>query len=171
MLCPNCNQPVDAASTYCSHCGCTLPKEEPPTQTAPNGLPSTNTMDINAELRKAEQKEHGFADMFYKAEGRLNRKPYILRVLVLQVVGFCLQLMGIVSGAAAAGGFGWQVFCFLIVGIPSILLLIRRLHDLGRTGWLWLLIWIPVVNFALVVYAFCFKGTTGPNRFGPDPLA
>lgn len=109
--------------------------------------------------------------MFYKAEGWLNRKPYILRVLVLQVVGFCLQLMGIVSGAAAAGGFGWQVFCFLIVGIPSILLLIRRLHDLGRTGWLWLLIWIPVVNFALVVYVFCFKGTTGPNRFGPDPLA
>ena len=91
MLCPNCNQPVDAASTYCSHCGCALPKEEPPTQTAPNGLPATNTMDINAELRKAEQKEHGFADMFYKAEGRLNRKPYILRVLVLQVVGFCLQ--------------------------------------------------------------------------------
>lgn len=85
MLCPNCNQPVDAASTYCSHCGCALPKEEPPTQTAPNGLPATNTMDINAEFRKAEQKEHGFADMFYKAEGRLNRKPYILRVLVLQV--------------------------------------------------------------------------------------
>lgn len=53
----------------------------------------------------------------------------------------------------------------------TILLLIRRLHDLGRTGWLWLLILIPLVNFALLVYVFCFKGTTGPNRFGPDPLA
>ena len=171
MLCPNCNQPVDAASTYCSHCGCALPKEEPPTQSGTNGLPATNTMDINAELRKAEQKEHGLADMFYKAEGRLNRKPYILRVLVLQVAGFCLQLFGLVSGVAAPESFGWKCFCFLLVGIPSILLLIRRLHDLGRTGWLWLLIWIPFVNFALVVYAFCFKGTTGPNRFGPDPLA
>lgn len=53
----------------------------------------------------------------------------------------------------------------------TILLLIRRLHDLGRTGWFWLLIWFPFVNLALLVYAFCFKGTTGPNRFGPDPLA
>ena len=122
MFCPNCNQSVDAASSYCSHCGCALPKEEPPMQSGTNGLPSTNIMDINAELRKAKQKEHGFADMFYKAEGRLNRKPYILRVLVLQVAGFCLQLMGLISGAAAAGGFGWQVFCFLIVGIPSSIL-------------------------------------------------
>lgn len=170
MLCPNCNQPVDAASTYCSHCGCTLPKEEPPTLSAPNGLPATNTMDINAEFRKAEQKEHGLADMFYKAEGRLNRKPYILRVLVLQVAGFCLQLMGIVSGVATPESFAWKCFCFLVVGIPSILLLIRRLHDLGRTGWFWLLIWFPFVNLALLIYAFCFKGTLGPNRFGPDPL-
>ena len=171
MLCPNCNQSVDAASSYCSHCGCALPKEEPPTQSGTNGLPSTNIMDINAELRKAKQKEHGFADMFYKAEGQLNRKPYILRVLVLHVVVFCLQLFGIVFGVATPESFAWKCFCFLVVGIPSILLLIRRLHDLGRTGWLWLLTWIPFVNFALVVYAFCFKGTTGPNRFGPDPLA
>lgn len=53
----------------------------------------------------------------------------------------------------------------------TILLLIRRLHDLGRTGWFWLLIWFPFVNLALLVYAFCFKGTLGLNRFGPDPLA
>lgn len=52
----------------------------------------------------------------------------------------------------------------------TILLLIRRLHDLGRTGWFWLLIWFPFVNLALLVYAFCCKGTLGPNRFGPDPL-
>ena len=53
----------------------------------------------------------------------------------------------------------------------TILLLIRRLHDLGRTGWFCLLIWFPFVNLALLVYAFCFKGTIGLNRFGPDPLA
>lgn len=66
MLCPNCNQPVDAASTYCSHCGCALPKEEPPTQTAPNGLPATNTMDINAEFRKAEKKNMALQICFTK---------------------------------------------------------------------------------------------------------
>ncbi len=53
----------------------------------------------------------------------------------------------------------------------TILLLIRRLHDLGRTGWFCLLIWFPFVNLALLVYAFCFKRTLGLNRFGPDPLA
>ena len=53
----------------------------------------------------------------------------------------------------------------------TILLLIRRLHDLGRTGWFCLLIWFPFANLALLVYAFCFKGMLGLNRFGPDPLA
>ncbi len=33
------------------------------------------------------------------------------------------------------------------------------------------LVSFPFVNLALLVYAFCFKGTLGLNRFGPDPLA
>ena len=54
--------------------------------------------------------------------------------------------------------------------IPSIAVSIRRLHDLDRTGW-WFLIAFTGVGVILLIVWDCFKGTPGPNRFGPDPLA
>ena len=103
------------------------------------------------------------------AEGRLNRKPYILRGLFLSctpyIGGF---LLGIMAGSAVAENvvLGLQI----LFALPCLLLIIRRLHDIGRSGWCWLLIFIPFVNFIMGIYLMCKKGETGPNRFGPDPL-
>jgi uncharacterized membrane protein YhaH (DUF805 family) len=58
----------------------------------------------------------------------------------------------------------------LVLFPPSIAVAARRLHDLDRTGW-WLLIGFTVVGIILLIIWDCLKGTTGPNRFGPDPLA
>ncbi len=46
-----------------------------------------------------------------------------------------------------------------------------RLHDLDRSGWLALLILVPGLNLLLVAALACKKGTVGPNRFGPAPVA
>jgi uncharacterized membrane protein YhaH (DUF805 family) len=43
------------------------------------------------------------------------------------------------------------------------------LHDTDRSGW-WILIGIiPLLGLILLLIWYCSKGTTGPNRFGPDP--
>lgn len=48
---------------------------------------------------------------------------------------------------------------------------VRRLHDIGSTGW-WLLIWpIPLVGAIVIIMWACKRGTRGVNRYGPDPLA
>lgn len=104
-------------------------------------------------------------------------------------------LMSII-GAAALGAISVSIFSvlfgiFLIV--PTLSLFVRRLHDLNLSGW-WLLLWplfaIPVMAFGFVsvelsilmnvvvvlfsivfdLLLMCIRGTTGPNRFGPDPL-
>jgi uncharacterized membrane protein YhaH (DUF805 family) len=54
--------------------------------------------------------------------------------------------------------------------IPGFMLVIRRLHDLDRPTWWCIGCIIPLVNMALAVYLLFFKGTDGPNQFGPDPL-
>lgn len=54
--------------------------------------------------------------------------------------------------------------------IPLISIAIRRLHDSDRSGWFYLLVLIPLVNF-YVLYLTIIKGTAGANRFGADPLA
>lgn len=53
---------------------------------------------------------------------------------------------------------------------PTSLLDIRRLHDLDKSGWLVLIMLIPIINLLFIVYLLVAKGTTGPNRFGNDPL-
>ena len=54
--------------------------------------------------------------------------------------------------------------------IPSISIGVRRLHDLDRTAW-WLLIFLTLIGIFVLLVWFCLRGTQGPNRFGPDPLA
>jgi uncharacterized membrane protein YhaH (DUF805 family) len=59
----------------------------------------------------------------------------------------------------------------LVIVIPSLAVGVRRLHDIDHSGW-WILIGlIPLVGLIALVVWFATKGTTGPNRFGPDPLA
>jgi uncharacterized membrane protein YhaH (DUF805 family) len=58
----------------------------------------------------------------------------------------------------------------LVTFIPSVAVGVRRLHDLDRTGW-WILIGlIPLIGSIILLIWYITEGT-GPNRFGPDPLA
>ena len=54
--------------------------------------------------------------------------------------------------------------------IPSIALSARRFHDMNRTGW-WQLLIFTGIGALVIFFWFMFKGTEGPNRFGPDTLA
>jgi uncharacterized membrane protein YhaH (DUF805 family) len=54
--------------------------------------------------------------------------------------------------------------------LPGIAISIRRLHDLDRSGWWYLLVFVPLVGGIILLIWNCMRGTVGPNRFGPDPL-
>lgn len=68
--------------------------------------------------------------------------------------------------------------CFALANLlPDIMLRIRRFHDLGQTGWLVLVFMVagafPVVGILADIANFIwfiFRGTAGPNKYGPDPL-
>jgi uncharacterized membrane protein YhaH (DUF805 family) len=57
----------------------------------------------------------------------------------------------------------------LALFLPGLAVSIRRLHDLDRTGWWFLLVFTIIGAIVLLVWD-CMRGTIGPNRFGPDPL-
>jgi uncharacterized membrane protein YhaH (DUF805 family) len=102
-------------------------------------------------------------------DGRINRQPYWLYILaVIIVVGVPLSLFfepdtesyNLASAVAS-----------LILLYPSLAVQAKRWHDRDKSAW-WLLInLIPIVGglWALIECGF-LRGTTGPNRFGPDPL-
>ncbi len=64
----------------------------------------------------------------------------------------------------------------LILILPLAAVAVRRLHDIGLSGW-WLVSAaapIPVLDVFIVgaqVVCFAKAGTAGPNRYGPDPRA
>jgi len=58
----------------------------------------------------------------------------------------------------------------LICLLPSLAIGVRRLHDIGRTGW-WVLIVFTIIGIIVLIVWACQRGDAGPNRYGPDPLA
>jgi uncharacterized membrane protein YhaH (DUF805 family) len=58
---------------------------------------------------------------------------------------------------------GWVMLPVLI--IPTISVTVRRLHDVGKSGWNVILGLIPVVNF-YIIYLLARRGDKGDNRYG-----
>tara|TARA_B100001113_G_C20918838_1_gene539152 strand:+ start:15 stop:344 length:330 start_codon:yes stop_codon:yes gene_type:complete len=89
--------------------------------------------------------------------GRARRKEYWMFVLFNTIISFVIGFIGGASGLDFLSG----VYS-LIVFIPSIAVAIRRMHDVGKSGWF---ILIPIYNFILAVTA----GDSGDNAYGSDP--
>lgn len=56
------------------------------------------------------------------------------------------------------------------VGIPGISLSVRRLHDVGITGWLALLYLVPILGLIMQIILTLIKSKPGSNKWGPNPL-
>lgn len=110
--------------------------------------------------------------MFLRYDNRLNRKRYILRSLALwAAVTILSTAVGLIATFLKIRAITMLVSVISIAAIiPGFMLVIRRLHDLDRPTWWCIGCIIPLVNMALAVYLLFFKGTDGPNQFGPDPL-
>ena len=53
--------------------------------------------------------------------------------------------------------------------VPNISLLVRRLHDTGKTGWWLLLAFVPFIG-EIAILIFCLQeGNYGDNKYGPEP--
>jgi uncharacterized membrane protein YhaH (DUF805 family) len=90
---------------------------------------------------------------------------YALDAATTTAIGGAGALEAYRFSGAHAGYFG------LVVLTPGIAVGVRRLHDLDRSGWWLLLIFIPLIGSIILLIWHCTKGTEGPNRFGLDPLA
>ncbi len=64
---------------------------------------------------------------------------------------------------------GVIVLYFLIIIIPSFAVIVRRLHDIDKSGWYYLVRFIPVVGTIWLLILFCTPGTNGFNSYGKDP--
>ena len=115
-------------------------------------------------------------DKYVSFEGRASRSEYWfyqLGLIVLQIGYFFVSL--ILSFLGDIGTIlGLLVLVVLALGLflPGLGVLVRRLHDGGRSGWWFLLAVIPIVNFVGVFVILVFMimdGQPGDNQYGPAP--
>jgi uncharacterized membrane protein YhaH (DUF805 family) len=100
--------------------------------------------------------------------GRAYRSEYWYWVLFVVIASLvALTLDSAILGYSPSGASPITGIFDLVTFLPSLALAARRLHDMDRTAW-WLLIALTGIGSLLLIIWFCFRGTQGPNRFGPD---
>ncbi len=117
-----------------------------------------------------------FGDIsIFTTNGRLGRMRYIAYAFALALLG--QLLIGLMGGMGAVmqsetGGtlsvIGIAVV-YIAVIVVSIMLAVQRLHDLDKTGWLYLLMLVPILNLIFGLYMLFAPGTDGSNRYGNPP--
>lgn len=108
--------------------------------------------------------------MFFSLHGRVSRRQFwlygVLALLGLAALGHALLGIARVRTQTA------DLIVNLLLLWPALAVSVKRWHDRDKSGWWMLLNLVPVIGWiwALVDNGF-LRGTTGPNRFGEDPLS
>lgn len=111
------------------------------------------------------------------ASGRFGRLAYLAwiflsSILVSVILGIAIAVFGMGFNPEDPNSFSVPaIIVFVAVYLAflyyTIIFAIRRLHDRNHTGWLVLLIFVPVVNLIFALYLLFAKGDEGRNNFGP----
>ena len=142
------------------------PQQSPATETVQPPRPPVEETPRQNHLRQPQAQTYrnlpqNHKSKLFTTEGRLNRLAYFLQSLK-------------VFGLAVVGG----ILLEFLIGIPILIatmvanwmIIIRRLHDLNKSGWWSLIALIPYVNVIFGLYLLFAPGTKGDNRYGADPL-
>lgn len=107
------------------------------------------------------------------ASGRFGRLSYlgwvmlssiammILLSILLSIFGLAFNPQNISIGPLIPYIIVYLVFIYI-----SIVFMIRRLHDRNHSGWLSLLVLVPVANIIFMLYLVFAKGDVAPNNYG-----
>ena len=110
-----------------------------------------------------------FWQLFFSVRGRISRKTYWLCLLMTFVACFVVIVVSNEFGDNAL------VFSVLLTRLAliwsNIAITVKRWHDRNKSGWWYLISFIPIIGllWTIIELGF-FSGTSGPNRFGMDPL-
>lgn len=107
--------------------------------------------------------KHVFAN-YANFSGRARRSEYWWFYLFNIIVNVVASVVDSAIGIPIV-----SIVAFLGLIIPGIAVSVRRMHDVGRSGWWLLILLVPLVGIILVIYWFVQRGTVGPNEYGADP--
>ena len=99
--------------------------------------------------------------------GRARRTEYWMYTLFNAIIAAVLYVLLV---ATHSGVFVALIVLYdLAILLPTLAVLVRRLHDIGMSGW-WILIGLVPFVGGIAVFVFTvLPGNQGPNKYGDDP--
>ena len=114
-------------------------------------------------------------------DGRSRRSEYwyfnLFYILILMAL--CIPAVGLLGFGqhmhstiiTALGGiiyFAMAIFCLAVI-VPSIAVMVRRLHDTGRSGWWYFISFVPLIGPIVLLVFLLTDSQPGDNMYGPNP--
>ena len=103
--------------------------------------------------------------------GRASRKQYWMFVLFNVIFAIIAIILDNVLGLAMRDvGYGPIYLLYVLATLlPGLAVATRRLHDTGKSGWYFLVGFIPCVGGIVLLVFLVGEGMVGANEYGPDP--
>jgi len=99
--------------------------------------------------------------------GRARRSEFWFFYLFYVIVYFIAAIIGV----GLLEELGGILVLIVVLGLllPMLSVGVRRLHDTGRSGWWYLISFVPLVGAILLIVWWATNGTPGSNEYGPNP--
>jgi uncharacterized membrane protein YhaH (DUF805 family) len=139
-----------------------------------SALPQNVSTDVISQFKEKTEDNYSPFDWCLKClknyvnfQGRARRKEYWFFVL-FNVIGL---LVAMVVDAICGTEVVFYALYLLAIALPLLAVSIRRLHDIGRSGWWYLIVLLPVAGFILLLYWFSKAGDAQDNLYGQPSMS
>lgn len=111
-------------------------------------------------------------------EGRARRKEYwmfylfnVIFILILSIIDRLLKTEYTISELFELKRGIFESIYLLFIILPNLAVAVRRLHDVGKSGFFILINFIPIAGQIWFIALLCTEGQEFTNEYGPDPKA
>jgi len=155
MFCATCGTQSTDDSQFCANCG---------NSTSFQASPNVNDTSSNASTPPTEispiEAYKRFWINYLNIEGLATRPEYWWVVLIHFGISIVIGIMESFIGFPIL-----STIYMLAVLIPNITLFIRRMHDIGKSGWNWFWALLPIVGWIILIIYLCTPSKFENNRF------
>ncbi len=97
--------------------------------------------------------------------GRISRRQYWMFALYSMLISLAFNIVITVLPFLAI----LSLIYSLAILVPSLSLIIRRLHDVNLSGWFLLIAVVPFLGALALLFLLCMPSDKGENKFGAEP--
>ena len=166
MICKKCGELLDDSAKFCTACGARQIEE---VQSEPtfvlNPVHSQSEDCVHEGHVVGSSEKVGILEalkLYFRRyadfKGRSRRSEYWWATLAIGIIG------ALISEVLEDVSWIWSLVTF----VPTLAISVRRLHDIGRSGWWYLINLIPAAG-PIIFFIWACKDSTEDNIWGPNP--